>query len=165
MSNKNLSQSSQYLFFTIDNETYALSTSYIKEIIDYTKITKVPNVHKALKGVINVRGELLALVDPKIRFGESESKIDKKTSFLIIQFSKDVTSDDSKDKKQLNVAVLVDTVIEVEDILKESILEVPQFGMKIDRRFIKNLIKKQNEHICVLDIENLLDVKELSKAL
>lgn len=161
MSKAPLEETVQYLFFNIDEEIYALETYYIQEIIDFTKITKVPNTHKALKGVINVRGELLALIDPKVRFNDTFLNIDKKTSFIIVKFD----YEQNENKKQVTAAFMVNAVIEVEEIEKANITPVLQFGLKIEQRFVKNLIKKGNEHICSLNIENLLNIKELSKAI
>ncbi len=149
----------QYLFFTLEDEEYAINASYVQEIVDYTKITKVPKSNACVKGITNIRGELIGVVDPKIRFGIKQSPVTKRTSFIIIKLM-------NKEKESsILTALMVDMVIEVEDIKAEDILPSPEFGMKIDKRFIKNVIRRGDTYISVLDMENVLNIKELSQTL
>ena len=149
----------QYLFFILENEEYAMNASYVQEIVDYTKITKVPKSNSCVKGITNIRGELIGVVDPKIRFGMEQSPVTKRTSFIITKLM-------NKEKESfISIALVVDMVIEVEDIKTEDILPSPEFGMKIDKRFIKNVIRRGDTYISVLDMENVLNIKELSQTL
>ncbi len=149
----------QYLFFILENEEYAMNASYVQEIVDYTKITKVPKSNSCVKGITNIRGELIGVVDPKVRFGMEQSPVTKKTSFIITKLM-------NKEKESfISIALVVDMVIEVEDIKTEDILPSPEFGMKIDKRFIKNVIRRGDTYISVLDMENVLNIKELSQTL
>lgn len=158
MGNKNLqSETTQYLFFVIDKEKFAIEAKYVQEIVDFITITSVPKTNKSIKGVTNIRGELIPVIDPKVRFGLGESKIEKRTSFVILQILNRVKN------KTTPIAIMVDIVVEVEDIESFDILETPQFGTKIEQKYIQNIIRNNEEYISVLDIDTVLNIQELSK--
>ena len=149
----------QYLFFKLNGENYAIKSFIVKEIVDYIEITKIPKSHKAIKGVTNIRGDIVPIIDPKIRFGMEDRGIGKRTSFIILNiFNED---------KELNshIAIMVDLVNEVDDIKQNDILPTPQFGTKIDSKFIENMIRYQDEdgYVTVLDVNAVINIKELSK--
>lgn len=155
--NISLENSVQFLFFIIDNERYCIDAKYVQEIVDYINITNVPKSNKAIKGVTNIRGELIPVVDPKVRFKDEEIEVKKRTAFVILQIM------NYKKSKTTPIALMVDLVIEVQDIKEIDILEAPQFGTTIDHKYISNIIRYDEEYISVLNIENLLDITELSK--
>lgn len=148
--------SSQYLFFTLDDEKYALKTDNIKEIVDLPNIRKVPKSNKCIKGVTNIRGELIPVIDLKIRLDTGEVIKNRKTSLIIVNIL------DSLDGKNVPIAIMVDSVVEVEDIFEVDILETPVFGTKIDEKYIQNIIKFEDNYITLLKIDVLLDIEELS---
>ena len=148
--------SSQYLFFTLDNEKYALQTDNIKEIVDLPDIRKVPKCNKCIKGVTNIRGELLPVIDLKVRLDIGKIKRCRKTSLIIVNIL------DNLDGKNVPVALMVDSVVEVEDILEVNILETPVFGTKIDEKYIQNIVRFDDNYITLLKIDILLDIDELS---
>jgi len=148
--------SSQYLFFILDNEKYALKTDNIKEIVDLQNIRKVPKSNKCIKGVTNIRGELIPVIDLKIRLDIGEVIKNRKTSLIIVNIL------DSLDGKNVPIAIMVDSVVEVEDIFEVDILETPIFGTKIDEKYIQNIIKFEDNYITLLKIDVLLDIEELS---
>ena len=148
--------SSQYLFFILDDEKYALKTDNIKEIVDLQNIRKVPKSNKCIKGVTNIRGELIPVIDLKIRLDIGEVIKNRKTSLIIVNIL------DSLDGKNVPIAIMVDSVVEVEDIFEVDILETPVFGTKIDEKYIQNIIKFEDNYITLLKIDVLLDIEELS---
>lgn len=156
MSNNMMSTTMQYLFFIIDNEKYALETDDIQEIIDYSIITKVPKSNKCIKGIVNVRGELIPVIDPKIRFNIGEVEIKKRTSFIIINILSSI------EVKKVPIALMVDYVEEVEQIEEVDILPAPVFGTKIDEKYVKNIIRFNEEYISLLNIDYVLSLSELS---
>lgn len=156
-SNNNEVIEEQYLFFTIDNDTYAISSNFVKEIVDYVSVTRIPKSNNAIKGVTNIRGDIIAVIDPRVRFKMEPATIGKRTSLIIVEFF-----DKARDKK-IVASIVVDFVSEVDIIAKESLLPTPQFGTKIDKKYIDGIIKTENEYISILDIEQLLNLKELSK--
>lgn len=148
--------SCQYLFFILDNEKFALKTQDIQEIVDLVKITRVPSANKCIKGITNIRGELIPVLDPKIRFNKGEISVGKRTSLIIIN------TINSENQKKVPIAVLVDVVIEVEEINEDDLLLSPVFGTVVEEKYIQNIIRYKDEYISLLNIDNFLDIRELS---
>lgn len=156
MDNRNIEETSQYLFFKLDNEIYAINSYNVLEVVDFKPIRRVPHANPCIKGITNIRGELVAVVDPKIRFGNKSSDITKRTSFVIIKIFNKVR------KEQVSIALMVDLILEVDDIPNSDILDAPEFGTKIEKRFIKNVIKYNDNYVSILKISIVLDINELS---
>jgi len=159
MKNKVSNVTTQYLFFKLNNENYAIKANIVKEIVDYVAITKIPKTNRAIRGVTNIRGDIIPIIDPKVRFGLKTSGIKKRTSFIILNiFSK-------QKQKNVPIAIMVDLVNEVDDIDVKDILPTPKFGTKIDNKYIQNMIRYEfeDEYVTVLDINTLIDIQELSK--
>ena len=150
-------QSIQYLFFILNNERYAVKSNFVKEIVDFCDIRKVPKSNIAVKGITNIRGDLIPVIDSKIRFGMGEIEITKRTSFIIFEILNKIK------QIKIPIALMVDLVDEVEDILETNIMETPKFGTKIEQRYIENVIKYNDEYITVLDINYVLNINELSQ--
>ena len=148
----------QYLFFILDDERYAINAKKVQEIVDFIKITKVPKSNPCVKGVANIRGELIAVVDPKIRFDLGTIEIAKRTSFVIVKIN------NKEKEKDVLIALMVDIVIEVEDIKKSDIIATPQFGTKIEQKYIECIIRYEDKYISVLNLDSVLNINELSKA-
>lgn len=147
----------QYLFFILDDEKFAVKADNIKEIVDYVNITKIPIANNAIKGVTNIRGDIIPVIDPNIRFGFKKLDIKERTSFIIFNIL-------NKEKNTyLTIALMVDLVIEVEEIKSTDILNVPEFGTKVPSNFIQNIIKFEDNYITTLDIDIVLDIKHLTK--
>jgi len=145
----------RYLFFLLDDEKFALNADDIIEIIDLVSITKVPNSNTSIIGVTNVRGELIPVVDLKVRFGQKKGNIHKKTSLVILNVLNKL------DEKKIPIAIITDAVVEINEILELDILDAPVFGTKIGEKYIQNVVHYNDEYILVLNIDTLLDVKEL----
>lgn len=156
MNSSNTNETNQYLFFKLDDEVYAINSYNVLEVVDFKPIQKVPHTNDCIKGITNIRGELVAVVDPNIRFGKESCAITKRTSFIIMKVV------DKKTKENVSIALLVDLILEVDNILSTDILDAPEFGTKIEKRFVKNIIKYKNDYVCVLKISLVLDVNELS---
>ncbi|WP_455755961.1 chemotaxis protein CheW [Sulfurimonas sp.] len=147
----------QYLFFMLDDEKYALQASMVREIIDYTSVTKVPKSNLSVKGVTNIRGELIAVVDPKIRFDIGEMEVSKRTSLIVLNIFNE------KRKSSIPIALMVDIVIEIDDFDETDILKPLEFGMKIDEKYVQNIIRYQDKHILVLNANIVLNIQDLAQ--
>lgn len=156
MDNSNIETTSQYLFFKLDDEVYAINSYNVLEVVDSKSIQKVPQTNPCILGITNIRGELVAVVDPKIRFGNKASDVSKRTSFIIIKIFNKIT------KEQVSIALMVDFILEVDDIPNDDILDAPEFGTRIDKRFVKNVIKYKEDYVSILKISLVLDINELS---
>ncbi|XPV69915.1 MAG: chemotaxis protein CheW [Halarcobacter sp.] len=157
MENINSNSTKQYLIFVLNNEKYATKADNVQEIVDFMNIRRVPKSNPCVKGITNVRGDLIAVVDPKIRFGIGSIDIQKRTSFIIFNIL------NNKKQTILSIALMVDMVIEVDDILPEDILQTPEFGSKIEQKYIENIIRFDDEYITVLDMDMVLNIPELSQ--
>ena len=144
----------QYFLFISNQEIYAFDSLDVVEIIEYQNITKVPMMNKFVKGVTNIRGNIIAVIDLLERFGLNETIVSDKTSLVILK--------KSYDNKELQIAIVIDEVYEVDNISDINIEETPAFGTQVDKRFIKNMAKYNDEYIPVLNIDSVLDVEELS---
>jgi len=144
----------QFLLFLVGGDLYAIEALKTSEIVEYNQITKVPMVTSCLKGVTNIRGNIVPTIDLLDRFGLGETKVDRKTSIVVINHVyKDST---------IQLGVIIDEVFEVDDIDSDNIKEVPEFGSKIDKRFIQQMGKYNGEYIAVLDMKTILNIQELS---
>ena len=144
----------QYFLFISNKDIYAIETLNVLEIVEYQKITKVPMLNDFVKGVTNIRGNIIAVIDLLGRFGFEETKIKDKTSLVILKL-------DYNDE-EVHVSIIIDEVYEVDNIKNENIEVTPDFGIKIQQRFVKNMLKYNNEYIPILNIQTVLDIEEIS---
>lgn len=152
-----LASAGQYLTFLLGSEVYALGILNIKEIIDYGNLTEVPMMPVFVRGVINLRGRVVPVVDISVRFGKDRSKIAKRTSIVIVE-----TSADSKDDKHQDIGIIVDAVNEVVDIGQQDIEPPPSFGTGIRPDFITGMAKSNDRFVILLDVSKVLSVDEMA---
>lgn len=145
----------QYLFFSCNGDFYAIDALRIVEIIEYQSYTKVPMMPKFVKGITNVRGDLIAVVDLKSLFGFGETIKDKKTSMIILN----VKNID----ENIKILIIIDEVFEAKYLDDNNIQKAPDFGLKIDSNFVVNMCQYNGNYIPILDIDKLLNVAQLSK--
>jgi purine-binding chemotaxis protein CheW len=146
----------QYLTFRCGDELFALGILSIKEIKGYTPPTSIPMMTKSIKGVINLRGAVLPIVDLNLRFGREPTKITKRTCIIIVEVISET------DNEKLIIGLLVDGVNEVIDIPSTEIEKTPGFGAKVRNDFIKGIGKISGKFVIILDIQKLLSIEELS---
>ena len=147
----------QYLFFKLNESDFAAKAERVKEVVNAIQITKVPRANKAVRGVTNIRGELIPVVDLNIRFDLSETCIKEKTTLVIL------TLFNGRKQRYLDISMLVDLVDKVEDIRRRDILPPPTFGLSIPEVFVENMIRMNDDYIPVLNIDTILDLGALSK--
>jgi purine-binding chemotaxis protein CheW len=144
----------QYLTFYLKNELYGIDISHIREVIDFENVFPVPLVPDYIRGVINLRGDVVPVIDLSRRFDYDKSEITRFSSIVILE----VESEDSI----INVGIIIDAVNNVMDISEDDIDPVPNFGAKIRHDFIAGIGKKNGLFIVLLNIVTSLDVEELS---
>lgn len=145
----------QYLLFSLSDDTYALPVMKIREIIEYDEPTAVPMVPGFIKGVINLRGGAVAVVDLAAKFGMVAGEITKRTCIIITELS-------HNDGSQTVMGCLVDRVQQVRDIPEENIEAAPSLGEKIDTRYIKSMAKINDRFMIILDVDKVLSFEELA---
>jgi len=143
----------QYLAFMIDDEMFALDVSNVKEILQFSEITKVPKTPDYLRGVINLRGGVIPVLDMRLRLGiiRQEETID--TCIIVIEM--DIEGED------LILGFLVDSVQEVFDLEPERVEPPPKFGTRFKTEFIKGLGKRDDQLIIMLDIDKVIQYEDI----
>jgi purine-binding chemotaxis protein CheW len=145
-------QPSQYLTFTLGSEVFAIGILAIKEIIEYSSLTTVPMMPAYVRGVINLRGAVVPVLDLAVRFGKPASPVSKRTCIVIIEIS---TAGERQD-----VGVVVDAVDSVLDIPPEQIEPPPVFGARISTDFIQGMGKVNGRFVILLDVNCVLAPEE-----
>ena len=144
----------QYLTFLLKDELFGLEVSPIKEIIEYFPVTKVPMMSDFVLGVINVRGDVLPVIDLSARIDLGKNIRSKKTCIVIVEI------DD--DEKKMNIGIIIDAINQVIAMPNKSLEPTPEFGLKVDKRFIKNMMRIENKFIEILNLDTILMLDELS---
>lgn len=144
----------QFLTFALGSEMFAVGTLSVKEIIEYGHLTEVPMMPDFIRGVINLRGAVVPVIDLGARFGRGETKITRRTCIVIIEVP-------SGDEKQ-DIGVIVDAVSEVLEIPSSEIEPPPAFGAKIRTDFIQGMGKVDGKFVILLDVGKVLSVEEIS---
>jgi len=143
----------QYLTFTLKEELFAIDISTVREVLDYTKITKIPHMPDFMLGVINLRGNVVPVIDMRLKFGMTH--IDKTINTCIVILEVDFSGE------ELILGALVDTVQEVVEMGEEHIKPPPQIGVKMDTNFIKGMGERDENFIIILETNRIFSTEEL----
>jgi purine-binding chemotaxis protein CheW len=146
--------SKQFLTFRIGNENYGLELSQTREIIEYSGITEVPLMPNFLRGVINLRGEVVPVVDLAVRLGRSSIEVQRRTCIIVVELT-------NNDQHHV-LGLLADAVSEVIEMDDENIEDAPSFGANIRAEFIQGIAKQGEEFVVLLDANNALSIRELA---
>ena len=144
----------QYLTFSLGDEVFAIDIRSVREIIQYGSLTVVPLMPEFVRGVINLRGAVVPVIDLQSRFGRPVAQMGKKTCVIIF----DVGPDGDK----VELGLLVDAVSEVIDIAPSKIDPPPQFGTSIAREYILGLGKVGSDFIVILEPERALNIDDMA---
>ena len=147
-------QARQYLTFLLGGEMFAIGILNIKEIIEYGSLTEVPMMPEFIRGVINLRGAVVPVVDLSARFGRKRTDITRRTCIVIIEVETDGEKHD--------VGVVVDSVSEVLEIPAGEIEPAPSFGAKIRADFIAGMGKVNGKFVIILSVNNVLSLDDLA---
>ena len=145
----------QYLTFLLSGEMFAIGILNIKEIIEYGSLTEVPMMPGFIRGVINLRGSVVPVVDLSVRFGRSRTEISRRTCIVIIEV-------ENADASKQDIGVMVDSVSEVLEIPRSEIEPPPAFGARIRVDFMHGMGKVAGKFVIILDANKVLSVEELS---
>lgn len=148
-------ESGKYLTFLLKNENYGIPIKVVKEIIAMLPITKVPKTPDFIKGVINLRGKVISIMDLRLKLELEEREYDERTCIIVVDVQIENIS------KQIGIAV--DIVSEVVDIDIENIQKVSNKDIQIDGNFIDGIAKLKNKVVILLDIEKILTIDELKE--
>lgn len=154
MSVQGITQTSQYLTFKLDNEIYAMDITTVREVLDITQITKVPQMPDFMCGVINLRGSVVPVVDLRLKFGLEKAASVREACIVIIEII--------LDDEETVIGILVDSVQEVISLEPEQIDPPPRIGTRLKTQFIKGMGKKDKEFIIILETAKVFSAEELA---
>ena len=146
---------SQYLTFTLRGEMFAVGILNVKELIEYVSLTEIPMVPDFIRGIINLRGSVVPVIDLAARFGGRRTEVGKRTCIVIVE----VQHDDARH----DIGVMVDAVSEVIDIPGSEIEAAPSFGAKIRADFIFGMGQIAGNFVIILCIDKVLSIAEIAQ--
>jgi purine-binding chemotaxis protein CheW len=148
-------EAGQYLTFMLGQETFAVSILPVREIIEYGGLTAIPMMPDFLRGVINVRGGVVPVIDLALCFRRSATEIGRRTCIIIVE----TASEDGRAAQR--IGIIVDAVNEVIDVVEGDIEPPPSFGGGVPPEFIRGMAKRKNGFIIILDVNRVLSINEM----
>ena len=144
----------QYLTFKLDDEVFALGIDKVREVLDYTSVTKVPQTPDFMRGVINLRGSVVPVVDMRLKFAMAKTEKTVNTCIIIVEIN--------LEGETTVLGALADSVQEVLDLEPQQIEPAPKIGTKLRTEFIRGMGKRDEQFIIILDIDKVFSGEELS---
>jgi purine-binding chemotaxis protein CheW len=154
MSVSGITETTQYLTFKLVDEIFALDVAKVREILDFTTVTKVPRTPDFMRGVINLRGSVVPVVDMRLKFGMSSTEKTVNTCIVVVEVG--------LDGETIILGALADSVQEVIDLEPDQIEPAPKIGTKLRTDFIRGMGKQDSRFIMILDIDKVFSSDELS---
>ncbi|AKJ99598.1 chemotaxis protein CheW [Pseudomonas corrugata] len=141
----------QWVTFKLDNETYGINVMRVQEVLRYTEIAPVPGAPSYVLGIINLRGNVVTVIDTRQRFGLNSTEVNDNTRIVIIEADKQV------------VGILVDSVAEVVYLRQSEIETAPNVGNEESAKFIQGVCNKNNELLILVELEKMMSEEEWSE--
>lgn len=148
------SRQGKYLTFVLGNEEYGLEILKVREIIGYMETTSVPQMPPHIKGVINLRGQVIPVIDIRTKFAMEAVERTENTCIIVVEIE--------RNGQKCNIGTIVDKVSEVLDIAGSTIEDAPNFGSIVDTEFILGMGKVGDSVKILLDIDKVLNSEDLS---
>jgi purine-binding chemotaxis protein CheW len=154
MSIAEILETTQYLTFKLEDEVFALDIAKVREVLEYTTVTKVPRTPDFMCGVINLRGGVVPVVNMRLKFGMPDAEKTVNTCIIIVEVK--------LDGETTVLGALADSVQEVMDLEPDQIEPAPRIGTRLRTDFIKGMGKHDNKFIMILDIDKVFSADELA---
>jgi len=154
MSVDSITEVRQYLTFKLDSEVYALDVATVREVLDFTTVTRIPRTPEFMRGVINLRGSVVPVVDLRLAFGMSATEKAVNTCIIVVEVR--------FDGETTIMGALADSVEEVIDLEPEQIQPAPQIGTSIKTDFIRGMGKRDANFLMILDIDRVFSNDQLA---
>lgn len=148
-----ITETTQYLTFKLDTEVFALDITKVREVLDFTALTKVPRTPDFMRGVINLRGSVVPVVDMRLKFNMSRTEQTVNTCIIIAEIN--------LDGDKLVLGALADSVQEVIELEPGQIEPAPRIGTRLNTEFIKGMGKRDDQFIIILEIDRIFSTEEL----
>jgi len=149
----NVTEVRQYLTFKLSEEVFGVDVAQVREILDFIKITKVPQTPDFMCGVINLRGSVVPVVDMRLKFGMEKTETTVNTCIVVVEVN--------LEGENTVLGALVDSVQEVFELGPSEIEPAPRIGTKLKTDFIKGMGKRDDRFIILLDIDKVFSSEEL----
>lgn len=146
---------SQYLTFTLGKDVFAVEIAPIREIIEYPGLTEIPMTPSFLRGVMNLRGAVVSVIDLSVRFGRLPTQIGRRTCVIVVEIE--------CDNGVTPLGILVDGVNEVIEVEAERIEERPELGLGLRADFVRGMINRDGRFTVILDTAQVLSASELER--
>jgi purine-binding chemotaxis protein CheW len=154
MSTKTIVKRATYLTFTLQGERYAVDVSKVREVLELTKITKVPKTPDFMRGVINLRGSVVPVIDLKLKFGMGTTEQTIDTCIVVMEVS--------IEQGEITVlGSLADSVNEVIEMDPDQIEPAPEIGTSMNTEFIKGMGKQEEDFVIILDIDRVFSEEDM----
>jgi purine-binding chemotaxis protein CheW len=154
MSVAEILETTQYLTFKLEDEVFAIDIAKVREVLEYTTVTKVPRTPDFMCGVINLRGGVVSVVNMRLKFGMTDAEKTVNTCIIIVEVT--------IDGETTVLGALADSVQEVMDLEPDQIEPAPKIGTRLRTDFIKGMGKHDNKFIMILDIDKVFSADELA---
>lgn len=149
-----LCETNQYLTFRLDGEIFALDIGKVREVLDFTSVTKVPQTPEFMRGVINLRGSVVPVIDLRLKFGLEATPQTVNTCIIITEIA--------LDGETTVLGALADSVQEVLELEPEQIEPAPRLGTRLRTEFIRGMGKRDEQFLIILDIDQVFSSEELA---
>ena len=153
MSTAETVESTQYLTFKLGEEIFALDVAEVREILDFTTVTKVPQTPPFMRGVINLRGSVVPVMDLRLKFGMSATEKTVNSCIIVTEMTIET--------EHVVIGILADAVQEVIDLEPEQIEPAPRIGTKVSLEFILGMGKHNGSFMMILDIDRIFESSDL----
>lgn len=149
-----ISQTTQFLTFTLANEVFAVDISQVKEVLEYTALTRVPRTPAFMCGVINLRGSVVPVMDMRLKFGMAKGERTVNTCIIILEVAQETST--------TVIGAMVDSVKEVMELNPEQIEAPPKIGTHLRTDFIMGMGKQDDYFVIILDSNKIFSSEELN---
>ena len=154
MSISNMNETRQYLTFKLGDEIFAMDVARVREVLDFNTITKIPRTPEFMTGVINLRGNVVPVIDLRLCFGMPKTERTLNSCIVVMEMM--------ADGEATVIGALADSVEEVIDIEADQIQPPPKIGTTIHTDFIRGMGRRDTQFILILDIDQIFSVEQLS---
>jgi purine-binding chemotaxis protein CheW len=154
MHERTVTETAQYLTFTLAGEVFAIDIGKVREVLDYTAVTRVPRTPEFMCGVINLRGNVVPVVDMRLKFGLPATERGVNTCIIIVEVT--------VDEETTVLGALADSVQEVLDLGPEQIEPAPRIGTRLNIEFILGMGKRDEGFVMILDVDRVFSADELA---
>ena len=158
METANNSNDNQYLTFEMSGENYAIPIAHIREVLLVPTVTRIPRMPEFMRGVINLRGAVVPVLDLRLKFGMGSTELTPATAIIVIEIP---TPGDESGEGTMRLGVFADAVKKVITILPESVEPPPKVGMRVKTAFILGMGRVEGGFIVILNIRDILRVEDL----